>query len=78
MIQKKIICDRCEKVIFDSEHKPESKPSELVDMLFGTASAKDIGYAEMNVIRFDGTVTHTVHLCEQCYDIAVNALNNKE
>ena len=51
MIQKKIICDRCEKVIFDSEHKPESKASDLVDVLFGTASAKDIGYVEMNVHR---------------------------
>ena len=78
MIQKKIICDRCEKVIFDSEHKPESKSSDLVDMLFGTASAKDIGYVEMNVMLFDGTVANTIHLCENCYDIATQALNKKE
>lgn len=78
MIQKKIICDRCKKIIFDSERKPENKASEIVDALFGTNSIQDIGYAEMNVIRFDGTVTHTVHLCENCYDIAVKALNSRE
>jgi len=78
MIQKKIICDRCNKVIFDSERKSDSKPSELVNALFGINDEQCIGYAEMNVIRSDGTIAHTVHLCENCYDIAVQALNKND
>ena len=78
MIHKKIICDRCERVIFDSEQKTEDKVSDIVNSLFGNSPGQDIGYAEMNVIRIDGAITHTVHLCEKCYDMAVKALNSKE
>lgn len=75
MIQKKVICDRCKKVVFDSEQK--AKATDIFDALVGTNTDQEIGYAEINVIRFDGTVTHTVHLCEKCYDIAVKALNER-
>lgn len=77
MIQKKIICDRCNEVIFDSESKLDDDPNELVNVLFGINSEKYIGHAEMNVIRSDGSFAHTVHLCMDCYDIAVKALNKK-
>ena len=72
MIQEKIICDRCQKVVFDSEKK-----SNIVDALFGTES-EEPGYVEVNVIRSDGQCTKKLHFCGDCYDIAVNAWNKKE
>lgn len=59
MIQKKIICDRCGKVVEDSENK----------------EIKELGYVEVNIIRFDGKRTDQRHFCEECYDIAVKAWN---
>lgn len=75
MIAKKIICDRCKKVIFDSEN--EQKVSDILDMMFGKADGVELGYAEVNIVRADGKITSTLHFCEDCYTIAVDALNSK-
>ena len=77
MILQKIICDRCNKVIFDSERKSENTATELFDAFFKDDSTKDIGYAEVNIIRFDGKRTDQHIFCEQCYDIAVKAWNKQ-
>ena len=74
MFQKKIICDRCEKVIFDSANKQETN---IVDALFGTGT-EELGYVEINVVRLDGECTKKMHFCGDCYDIAVKAWNKKE
>lgn len=75
MIQKKIVCDRCEKIIYDSEKKQGTKASDIVDALFGISGESEVGYAEMNMVRIDGTKIRTIHLCEKCYEVAVKALN---
>lgn len=64
MITKKVICDRCKKVILDSENEQ--------------TDGKELGYAEVNIVRFDGKTTSTMHFCEDCYMVAVNAWNEKQ
>lgn len=59
MLQKKIICDRCKKTVIDSENYIDS----------------ELGYVEVNFIRFDDKCTKTMHFCEKCYDVAVKAWN---
>lgn len=75
MIKKQIICDRCKKVALDSERIPSGKVQELVDAMFKGTMTESLGYVEINVNRFDGAITRTIHLCGDCYDIAVKALN---
>lgn len=76
MIAKKVICDRCKKVIFDSEN--EQKETDVVDMMFGKTDGKELGYAEINIVRADGKITSTLHFCEDCYMVAVDAWNSKQ
>ena len=72
MITQKIFCDRCNKVLKDSEKKVEL--TNVFESMFG-GEEQELGYVEINVVRFDGVVTNKLHLCGNCYDIAVNALN---
>lgn len=76
MIARKVICDRCKKVVLDSEK--EIKMPDAVDMLFGKADGVELGYAEVNIVRLDGKTTRTMHFCEDCYTIAVDAWNSKQ
>ena len=62
MIQKKIVCDRCKKNIYDSEKKLGTKASDIVDALFGISGESEVGYVEMNMVRIDGTKMRTIHL----------------
>lgn len=72
MITQKIICDRCNKVLKDSEKKVEL--TDVFESMFCDGE-QELGYVEINVVRLDGVVTRKLHLCEKCYDIAINALN---
>ena len=78
MILKKIVCDRCEKVIVDSK-KPGSNASAIFDALFGV-SGKDGGleYVEITALTLNGENVRSVHLCEECFKIAEKALNESK
>lgn len=78
MITKKVICDRCEKVIVDPE-KQGSKASMIFDALFGI-SGKDGGleYVEITALTLNGEKVRSVHLCEECFKIAERALNESK
>lgn len=75
MIQKKIICDRCKKIVFNSE---DEKPSDIIESMLSYGSDGELGYVEINIIRFDGKCTKTLHFCEDCYDVAVKAWNESK
>ena len=74
MIQQKIICDRCNKVITDSEAEKNTKDS-IIDALFGAGTGEP-GYVEVNVMRADGICGKKMHFCGDCYDVAVKAWNS--
>lgn len=78
MILKKIVCDRCEKVIVDSE-KQGSNASAIFDALFGVSGkGSGLEYVEITALTLNGEKVRSVHLCEECFKIAEKALNESK